>query len=135
MQKIAFLTVLSLSLFVGNTFAQAATIQDDMKQIGALFGQISKAVNDPSQNQASAVAAGQLVALFQDTLAQVPDAIAQMQPADQTAAVTDYQSLINQEVQEAAALQSAFLNNDNATAASVLQQMNAAKQDGHGKYK
>lgn len=126
--------ILFSAFVMAGSFAHA-DIGSDMKQIGALFGQIGRNINDASQNQASAAAAGQMVTLFQDCANQVPDSISQMAPADQPAALADYQNMINQEIQDSAALQNAFLSNDNATAASLLQKMNAEKQDGHGKYK
>lgn len=112
----------------------APTLAANMDSIAKLVQTLVKNINDPSKNTASAVAAGQLVTLFTATLSQVPTSIAALPASQQAAATAGYQSLIQKEIADAKALQAAFVANNNSSAASILQDMNTLKSQGHSAY-
>ena len=106
----------------------------DMKEIGGLFKAISAVASDPTHNAQSAADAAKLIPLFTDAEGRVPDAITAMAPSQQPAAIADYKSLLEKEISDASALEAAFENGDNATAARLLADMTTLKVDGHTKY-
>jgi len=135
----AFLTLvlMTLSLTATSAFAQdasAASLKQNMKQIGTLFKAMSTTINDSSKNQDNAKAADQILGLFKLVINQVPDAIEQMPSDQQAAAITDFKSLIQKEIDYTTQLENAFLSNDNAAAAKIYQEMKDTKADGHQKY-
>jgi hypothetical protein len=127
-------------LFTAPAFAQTTTpapvptLAQNMDSISALVKSITKNVNDPTQNAASAASAAQLVQLFTTTLSQVPTSIATLPANQQAQATAGYQSLIQKEIDDAQALQNAFLANDTAAALNTLQDMNTIKSQGHSTY-
>ena len=112
------------SLFCLNAMADGLpSLKDNMSAIGKAVKAITLAVNDKTQNSASAAQAKKLEQLFTAVLSQEPDKIAQM-PADQQApALAQYKTLIQQEITDSQRLQTAFATNDNASAAAILQDM------------
>ena len=128
-----FLTLLTLSSFAV-TQANAASIKDDMHAIGNLFKQIGSTMSDATKNQSNAAAAAQMADLFKDVVSQVPQEIQDMPASAQSAAIADYENMINQEINLATELQSAFNSNNNAGAAAIVTQMSDLKKDGHDKY-
>ena len=69
-----------------------------------------------------------MLASFTAARAQNPDGIA-------ASDIPNYQSLIDQEIQDLTDLQTALQKNDVASALAVLQKMNNTKKEGHDKYK
>ena len=132
----------NISIFVlilaGNAFAQSPSpspsLADNMDSISTLVKTITKNMNDATQNTASAAQAGQLVALFTKTLSQVPTMVSTLPANQQASAISGYQALIQKEIADAQALQKAFSSNNNAGAASILQDMNTLKSQGHSTY-
>lgn len=127
-------------LFTVPSFAQTPPVDSNplkakMAGLGDLFVQIHQNISDPSQNQSSAAAAAQMVVLFTAALNLVPNTISALPADQQAAAIADYSDLIKKEITAATALQTAFLNNDNATAQTAFLQMNQGKRDGHTKFK
>lgn len=128
------------ALFVGAFFlvsgARAAgtppTLAQNMQQIGTIFRALKVAT--PNQNAQSANQAKQMAALFTAVLSQVPTVISSMPAAQQPAAVSDYQSLIQQEIDLSNQLAQDYLANHNADAAKALTDMGNLKTEGHGKY-
>jgi hypothetical protein len=112
----------------------ALSLKGNMKQIKHLFKRVVAAVNDPSKNTQSAADAASLVALFSTVEDQVPDTISSLPAAEQPAALADYKSLIQKEVEAATALEHAFESGDNAAAALILKEMDDVRRDGHEKY-
>lgn len=119
----------------GNADAMAATLKQDMKQLGSLFKQVGSTMNDASQNQANAANAGRMRLLFQAVLTMAPDTVADMPASERAQALQDYQHMIQQEIDLVTQLETAFLNNDNGTAVAVLQKMGDLKKQGHDKFK
>ena len=137
--KLKMITAFTL-LLASQSFAQtpssspAPSLSDNMDSISTLVRSISKNVSDATQNTSSAAQAGQLAALFTVTLTQVPDEITALPAAQQATAMSGYQSLIQKEIDDADALQKAFLAGDNASAATILQDMNSIKSQGHSAF-
>lgn len=129
--SILFLSV-SFSLAAGH--ASAASIKNDMKQIKALYKEISASVNDPSKNAKSAADAAEIAKLFADAQTGTPDTIADLPAEEQADAIADFKSMIQQEIDFAASLQKAFDSGDNKLAADLLQKMDGVKKEGHKKY-
>jgi hypothetical protein len=136
---ISFHTVFfAMSLFL--TVAQADTgpttlnLGSSMKQIGILVKSISTSINDSSKNSDSASSAEQLVTLFASVQTQVPDFITSLPADQQEAAIADFKSMIQQEIDLSQALDKAFQTNDNAGAALILNKMQELKHQGHSKY-
>jgi hypothetical protein len=118
-----------ISLVLENT-----NLESDMKQIGNYFIQIKKTVTIAGNNSINADAASKMSTLFSLTKNFIPDAIQNL-PADQrAAAITDYQSMIQQEIDLCNQLATALNQNNNAIAVKIVQQMNSLKMDGHDRY-
>ena len=133
--KISLLLALCLSAFTFASEGSAATLKQNMKALNGFFKQISADVNDPSKNAKSAEAADQMIKFYSPILDQVPDAVAQMPAPEREAALAEYKRIIQQQSKDATALKEAFLANDNAGAATLIQRMNADKKDGHAKFR
>jgi hypothetical protein len=125
------LVMLALSL---NAFADAPSLKDNMKAIGAAYKAIQATVGDRGQNAANAANADKIATLMQAAAKQVPDAISQLPQNQQPAALADFQRLINAEAAFAAQLKAAFLAGDNTTAANIVNKMQLDKKEGHDKY-
>ena len=110
-------------------------LKDNMNAIGKLVKSITLAVNDKTKNAASAAQAKQLEQLFTAVLAQEPDTIPQMPPEQQAPALAQYKTLIQQEITDCQRLETAFTTNDNASATTILQDMQNDKSTGHDKFK
>ena len=135
----SLILALSSAIVFADDPAPPTPLQADMKQIGAIFKDMSTNVADTSRNQAFAASAEQLVTLFTDVQNMVPskiipDDIAKLPADQQPAALADFKRLIQLEIDNAKALQNAFQSNDNAAATGILQKMGATKKEGHGKY-
>lgn len=139
MKKLFFASFTTCVLLMSSAFAQelgsSASLKENMKQLGTLFKAIGSSVNDASQNAKNLENSQQMTALFKVAIQQIPETIADLPDGEKEAALQDYQEMISQEVTLSEQLQQAFANNDNATAAKVLQQMGSVRKDGHGKYK
>ena len=140
MQKFV-LILAAVILFGSNSLAQTppaltpSPLKSAMHQIGELFSQIHLNIGDPSQNQSSADASGQLVVLFTQASQMVPDKVGTLPAAQQTAAIVDFKTLIQQEIVTATEMQNAFLKNDNAAAQVAYSKMNLLKRSGHTEFK
>lgn len=130
MKKLSIALGIALSLSLAS-FAQDATalsLKGNMKQAGTYLKQISASVNDASQNATNADLAAKMITLFEAAKNQKPDTIT-------AGSLADYQSLIEQEIQNFKDLQAAFQKNDNAGALAIIQKINTTKKEGHDKYK
>lgn len=124
---------LPLSLFADDTMA--ASLKQNMKQLGTLAKQIGTTISDTSKNQANAAGAAQMTELFKTVYAQAAEGVKDIPADQQEQAIVEFQDLITQEISLSTQLQQAFLDNDNALAAQILQKMTDIKKDGHGKFK
>ena len=133
--KVQWIAILSL-LTASAGFAQtpAPTLAQNMDSISALVKTVTKNVSDSTKNTASATSAGQIATLFTTVLSQVPSSISALPANQQAAALSGYQSLIQKEIDDAKALQAAFLSNNNSSASTILQDMNTIKSQGHSTY-
>lgn len=126
-----FLTLAFALVFTAQVFAQDIApldLQNNMKQAGILFKQISTTINDVSKNKDNAAATAKMIGYFETAKTQSPDSTT-------AGSLADYQNLMGQEITNLKDLQIAFLANDNAAALSVLQKINNVKKEGHDKYK
>jgi len=126
--------VFTFSLAYADPVSQTSSIKDNMKHIKQLFKGISSTVSNPAKNAQNAADAASIANLFATVEDQVPDSISSLPAGEQTAALADYKSMIHHEVDLATSLEKALETNDNATAASILQQMDSLRKDGHEKY-
>jgi hypothetical protein len=133
-----FIPILALTLSAAHADstspASPTSLKDNMKHIKQLFKGISATVSNPSKNAQNAADAASIANLFAAVEDQVPDSISSLPADEQTAALADYKSMIHHEVDLATSLEKALETNDNATAASILQQMDSLRKDGHQKY-
>lgn len=132
-----FLILQAALLVVSPLVARAdglPTLADNMKQIGLNYKAIGAAVNDPSQNAASAQAAGKLMVLFTAVQGQVPDTISKLPSNEQEAALADFKRLIQVEIAAATTLKKDFETGNNADAVAALSTMSSTKKEGHMKY-
>lgn len=139
MRKILALTLTTLALFAHTAFAEeaepaAGTLKYNMKHAGTLFKAIGASVNDASKNTENATKAGEMAEYFKLTYTQVPEHVQGLPASAQQQAIKGYQEMIQKCVDHSLALQQAFLNNDNATAAAIYKEMKDLKQDGHDQY-
>ena len=136
MIRLSTSALLLSSLLSFHAFATTVpSLQDNMKAIGKLVKSITLAVNDKTQNATSAAQSKLLEQLFTAVLAQEPDSIAQLPANQQATALAQYKTLIQQELTDSQRLESAFTTNDNAAAASTLQDMQKDKTTGHNAFK
>jgi hypothetical protein len=134
MSRLFSLLLISFSLISSASFAQNASLKQNMKAIDKLVKAIKLTVADPAQNTNNTGLASQIAPLFQAALQQMPDMIGDL-PADQQArAVEGYHHMIQQEIEMAQNLQAAFQANDNAQAGVVLKKMLELKSDGHDQF-
>ena len=131
MKKILLTSALSLCLPL---FASAASLKQNMKELGGLFKQIAQSYSDTSQNATNAERATKMLALLQTVRGQTPDSIANHPPNQHENALKEYQRLIEDEITFANQIRGAFQSNDNKFAASLYNQMNSTKRDGHNKF-
>lgn len=123
----ALVTVLGFA-----AYAQIASIKQDMIAAAKIAKQIRSSVNDASQNQQNAADAGQMAVLFDDTKNQVPAIISEF--ADQTQAYSAYQQYIQYAVNLSYQIQTALQNNDNATAATLIDQLFQLENEAHSHF-
>lgn len=131
-----YVSLLGVSLMASVAFAQdagtaAASLKQNMKQIGSLFKGISATVNDPSKNADNAASADQMNELFKACQVLVPEVVSEMPSDQQPAALEQFKGLIQKEIDYTAELATDFRNNDNAGAADICAKMKDTKKDGH----
>ncbi|MBO9665983.1 MAG: hypothetical protein J7501_04155 [Bdellovibrio sp.] len=131
MRKILSLVVIALTVVGFTAYAEFQTIRQDMIALERLAKTIRASVNDSSQNAQNAEYAGQIAQLFNATLNQVPPIIAQFPTSQQNEAYSNYQQYIQYGINLSLQLQQALQNNDNATAAALIQQMFQLKEESH----
>ena len=119
------LTLLNLA-FADTTVTPS--LKDNMKQTNIALKAIVASVNDASKNADNATLLDKMILNFQAARLQSPDSTA-------NGSFADYQSLIDQEIQNFKDLKDAFLKNDNTTALAIIQKITTTKQEGHDKYK
>jgi hypothetical protein len=134
MRKILSLVVIALTVVGFTAYAEFQTIRQDMIALERLAKTIRASVNDPSQNAQNAEYAGQIAQLFNATLNQVPAIIGQFPTSQQNEAYSNYQQYIQYGINLSLQLQQALQNNDNATAAALVQQMFQLKDESHQTY-
>ena len=134
MRKI-LLSVMTLVTVLGfAAYAQFASIKQDMIAAAKIAKQIRATVNDPSQNQQNAADAGQMAQLFNDTLNQVPAIIGDFPSDKQQQAYSAYQQYIQYAVNLSVQIQQALQNNDNATAANLINQLFQLEDEAHSHF-
>lgn len=114
--------------------AQAPSLKDTMKEIGSIYKPIVKSAMDASMNARNAEAAGKLIELFKTAQTLLPDLIKHMPADKQSAAIAEFQAILQKEIEGATALQAAFAANDNAGAVKIISEMNSSKKNGHDKF-
>ncbi|HEX7674047.1 MAG TPA: cytochrome b562 [Bdellovibrio sp.] len=117
-------------------FAQevAGSLKDNMKQLGSLSKLINATISDSTKNQDNASRAAQMVDLFKVVYNQAADGVADVPADQQQAALADFQSLIQQEIDLTTQLAQDFAANDNSSAAAVWQKITDIRHEGHDKY-
>ncbi|WP_413558638.1 hypothetical protein [Bdellovibrio sp. HCB209] len=134
MRKILASVFVVVSVVAAIAYAEVTSIKQDMMAVEKFAKQIKATVGDASQNAQNAANAAQIVALMQANLQKVPDIIRQWPQDQQPAVWQNYQEHINYAVAISAQLQTALQNNDNATAAALIQQLFDAKEASHKIY-
>jgi hypothetical protein len=135
MKRLTHFLLTSTLLLSVSVLAAIPTLKENMGALGKLSKAISQTVNDPSKNAASAAQADQMVKLFVAVRDQVPDTITQLPPDRRPAAIAEYKSIIQREIDGATALAAAFRANDNVRASTILHEMLNDRQTGHEKFK
>jgi len=132
------LTLMTLALTLVTGFSQLASasgsLKDNMKEAGTLFKAIGQTINDPSKNAENAAYSVQMAEYFRLTLTQAPEHMNEIPEAHRAEAFKMYQALIQKSVDHSLALQQAFLNNDNAAAITLYDEMKDLKQEGHDQF-
>lgn len=134
MRKFLVSIFVALSAIAAVAYAEVTSIKQDMMAAEKLAKQIKATASDAAQNQQNAVNANQIALLFQANLQKVPDIIRQWPQDQQPAVWQNYQEHINYAMSIAVQMQTAFQNNDNATAAALIQQLFDAKENSHKIY-
>ncbi len=116
------------------TFAQDATLKQNMKEISKLVKAIAASVTAGTVSANDVAASERIVVLFQATQKQSPDFISEV-PADQQATLLQqYQHMIQQEIDLVNQLHEALAKNDVAAANAILTKMNDLKKEGHDRF-
>lgn len=135
MRKFFALTLMTLSLVSFNSFAKNdGSLEDNMKEANNLFKLIGGSVTDASKNADNAQRAQQMIALFKLTKDQMPPHLEEMPEAKRAEAFKGYQEAIQHVIDVVGELEQAFLNNDNATAKKIYNDLKDLKQEGHDEY-
>jgi hypothetical protein len=134
MRKILVSIFVALTALCVVAYAEVTSIKQDMMAIEKYAKQIKNSASDASQNQQNAMNAYQIAVLMQTNLQKIPDIISQWPKDQQPAVVQNYQEHINYAMSIAMQMQTAFQNNDNATAAALIQQLFEAKENSHKIY-
>ncbi len=125
---------LGVALLAGAARADGTppSLGDNMKSIAIIFKALQQAT--PAQYAQSVPQAKQMATLFTAVQAQVPAVIASMPAAQQPAALADFKSLIQQEIDLSNQLATALQGGNSADVAKALTDMANIKTEGHGKY-
>ncbi len=139
MRKFFALTLMTLAMATTAAFAQdaepaAGSLKHNMKEAGSLFKLIGATISDTSKNTENAQRAGQMADLFSLALSQTPDHLSEIPEGKRAEALKGYQEMIQKVIDHSLALQQAFVNSDNATAARIYKEMKELKSDGHDQY-
>jgi hypothetical protein len=139
MRKFFALTLMTLTMVTTAAFAQevepaVGSLKHNMKEAGNLFKAIGASLSDASKNAENAQRAGEMVEFFKLTLNQTPEHINEIPEAKRADAMKGYQEMIQKVIDHSLALQQAFLNNDNAAAATLYKELKDLKSDGHDQY-
>lgn len=143
MRQLLALAMMAFALTTTTAFAQesstdmtteATSIKQNMKSANTLFKLIGATLNDPSKNADNAKNAADMIPYFQAAQTMTPDHIHDIPAAQQAAALKGYQDALQKVIDHCAALQQAFLANDNAQAAAIYAEMKKLKSDGHDQY-
>lgn len=122
-------TLLFLALTFSFSFsAMALDLRQNMRQSGAALRTISKTIKDSSKNVENAALTAKIIAHMKASKEQAPGSVG-------TDSIGDYKATIDIAIVNLTELQEAFLKNDNVAAANILVKVNAAKGEGHHKYK
>ena len=113
--------------------ASASTMTSAMRDMGKAFKKINQTIHDSSENQNNAVLAQTVAQLLTQVVNEMPSTVSEL-PSGQQEAMARYQDLIQQEIVLAQQLEQAFLNNDNATAQVLFQQMSDLMDQGHDEF-
>jgi hypothetical protein len=108
------------------------SLADNMKAINLIFKAVQKAT--PDQLPGLAPQATQMAADFTAVLAQVPTAISNLPAAQQPAALVDFKSLIQKEIDLSKQLATDLKAANAADVAKELTDMGTIKTEGHSKY-
>lgn len=113
--------------------ALPGSLHDTMKAMSRALKSIE--VDEPSKSAANAQAADLFSNLALHAKSFTPDEIADMPAADRPAAMARYREMLDQAAALGRSLAEAFRKGDSAKANQLLQQLDAAKKQGHGEFK
>jgi nitrate/nitrite-specific signal transduction histidine kinase len=105
-----------------------------MKQTGKDFKALGQQVTDSSKNASSVTLAQDLAVQLKKSHDLVPDTVDQLQGTERASALADYQNQINDTIAQVQQLITSLQNNDNNTAAAILNKISDLKKTGHGKF-
>jgi hypothetical protein len=113
----------------------ASPLHQSMKELGVIIKQVAASISDVNSNKINSENLGKMIEHFKTSYDHAAEAVEDYPENEQTSAIAEIRDLLTQEIQLAQQLQNALNANDNILAKSILDQMNAIKKDGHGKYK
>jgi len=114
---------------------QNSPLKDIMKQVGVDFKAIAQSYKDATQTDANVARANELVDLFTLAAQRTPDTITQKPPAQQPAALQDYQTQMKAMLALCQNLVTALQSKDQNAIGGVLNQMNDGRKKGHDEFK
>ena len=127
--------ILLTTIVFSSTFTFANDeLNDIMKKMGRDFKTLTKQINDPNQNISSTQLAENISTLMKSAVNEVPDSVANLAPADQPAALAEFQNEIKKVMAEIDQMIVALKASDNAMATSILNLVAQQKKDAHNKF-
>ncbi len=115
--------------------ALPSTLANTMKAMGNDMKAITAQANNSQSNTSSAQLTDHFLLMAQHSKDFTPDSITSLPSSEQAAAKTDYDSMLDQQIELGKRLKDDFTANNNTDALNILTQMSSLKRKGHDAYK
>lgn len=134
---------LSLLMVLGFAFSANANLSSEglpdslkttMKAMGTRMKAVAAQMNNPAQNENSALVLEEVSTLALHAKTFIPAVIEEMADEQKANATIEYNQQLDNVANLALQASAAFRANDNATAVAIMSQLNQAKRDGHDQF-
>lgn len=110
------------------------SLKTTMKAMGTRMKAVAAQMNNPAQNENSALVLEEVSTLALHAKTFIPAVIEEMADEQKANATIEYNQQLDNVANLALQASAAFRANDNATAVAIMSQLNQAKRDGHDQF-